>query len=185
MSIIVTAISAGIVGISIGFYLGIKWVLYQTKKVSEDLRRDIEKIFISVKDNIHVMTFKQRIHQFVHFTSGNYTVVYIMDKKELAIFENENCIAISNQLESKVPVEIMNFIDTNFKKQIDEDVINVQGYVVSKNFIKSMEKPSDIEEMIEDNELKYSLDDILDKISVNGMSNLTEEEKEFLNNYGK
>ena len=173
----------GFVGIVIGFYTGVKWVFYQTKKVSDDIKKGIEKIFIDIKSNIKTMTFKQRIHQFSHFNLGKYTIVYIMDKKEIAIFEEETCVAISNQLDSKIPNDIIKFIDEHFTKEINDDVINVQGYIVSKNFIKKMEEPSDISKIIESNKTKYSLDDILDKISSNGINKLTKEEQEFLKGY--
>ena len=183
ISVVVTYV----VGLAMGFFLGVKWIVHQERKATQSIKKKIEDIFINIKDNIQTMSFKQRIHQFAHFTIDKYTVVYIMDKKELAIFEGENCIAISNQLErSNIPIDIMKFIDDNFKKQINEEIINVNGYIVSKNFIKNMPvEKSDIDKLIESNKSKLSLDEVLDKISHTGMEGLTTEEKEFLNNYGK
>ena len=56
----------------------------------------------------------------------------------------------------------------------------------SMNMMKSMnDDQSDIQKIINKNNTKLDIDDILDKINKVGIENLTEEEKEFLNNYNK
>ena len=47
--------------------------------------------------------------------------------------------------------------------------------------------PTDFNQMVQKNEPDYlpTVDEILDKISENGIESLTEKEKEILDNYGK
>ena len=44
---------------------------------------------------------------------------------------------------------------------------------------------SDIDKIIKDNDVKFDINFILDRISAVGIDNLTKEEREFLNNYNK
>jgi hypothetical protein len=54
------------------------------------------------------------------------------------------------------------------------------------SLMKSMnDDQSDIEKIVNKNNRKLDIDDILDKINKVGIENLTEEEKQFLNNYNK
>ena len=56
----------------------------------------------------------------------------------------------------------------------------------SMNMMKPInEDQSDIQKIINNNNNKLDIDDILDRINKVGIKNLTEEEKEFLNKYNK
>jgi hypothetical protein len=56
----------------------------------------------------------------------------------------------------------------------------------SMNMMKPInEEQSDIQKIINNNNNKLDIDDILDRINKVGIKNLTEEEKEFLNKYNK
>jgi hypothetical protein len=48
-----------------------------------------------------------------------------------------------------------------------------------------MSSGSDIDRIIEENEYKFDIDSILDRISEVGIENLSPEEKKFLDNFNK
>jgi hypothetical protein len=171
----------------LGFLSCIKILDYQARKKNEQQKKEIEDIFISVKNNIKKVKFKQRVQNYVHLKSGNYTVVYILDKKELAIFEKDICIAISSQItESKVPKEIMEIIENKFHKDIHLNILQLGNYIISQNVLGlEMKFIDETGEIIDDKTISFDLDTILDKINKSGINSLTKEEQEYLNNLSK
>jgi hypothetical protein len=93
--------------------------------------------------------------------------------------------------------EITKAIELKHNKDIN-DVVEILGFVFSReDFEKSFnvnikeikngvkKEESDIEKILKKNKKRFDIDEILDKISKVGIENLTEEEKQFLNNYNK
>ena len=162
-------------GIFMGWYSLIQYQLYKSKqhlKKTEDLFKSLHKDLI----------FKQRIHNFVHFTSGDYGVVYIIDKNELAIFENEQCIAVSSLISKEVNDELIKSINEKFDKDIN-NIVDMNGYKVSKDYLNNIPtEKSFVEKVKIKNEKKFSLDEILDKITEKGIKSLTKKEIDFLKN---
>ena len=176
-------------GIVIGFIGGVKFILWQIKNESDKTQKKTEDFFIEVTSM--KLTFKQRVNNMVQFFTPekDYTIVYIMDKKEIAIFEKDNCVAISSSISKEVTDKIINKIEVDFKSEINDDVLDINGQKISKKYFEklstSAEKPSDIESLVEENETRFTVDDILDKILESGRESLTEKELEFLNNHSK
>jgi hypothetical protein len=174
-------------GIFIGFISGVKFIFWQIKKQNNKNQKETEEFFIRVTSGN--LTFKQRVNNMVQFLTQNkdYTIVYIMDKKEIAIFEKDNCIAISSSINKEITDKIIKQIESNFKTEINDDIFEINGQKVSKSYFKDLahpiEEPSDIEAIVEENETRLTLDDILDKILKSGRQSLTEKELEFLHNY--
>jgi hypothetical protein len=117
----------------------------------------------------------------------------MMDKQELALFKGEEYIANSTQINPDISEKIIDFIKNKFDKEINDDVVEVGGYLVSQSYIdevnsqyKTTNEYEIIDEEIEEEYEEYlNLDDILDKINISGINSLTNKEREFLNNYGK
>ena len=88
--------------------------------------------------------------------------------------------------------------DKQFEDKIN-DVVEVLGFVFSREDFErtfkikvedltnpekmKMMDESDIDKIVRENDSKFSIDDILDKINKVGIDNLTEDEKKFLQNY--
>ena len=113
----------------------------------------------------------------------------------MAIFKDGKCIYTSNLIDSDLVNEISKEIELKHNKDIN-DVIDILGLVFSReDFEKSFnikeirnvikKEESDIDEIVKKNKKRFNIDEILDKISKIGIDNLTEEEKQFLNNYNK
>ena len=89
-----------IIAFLIGIYLGTELLLFTIKRANKKSQDKIETIFVSILNNIKSIKFSQRVHHYVQFKVEKYLLVYILDKKELAIFDGESCIANSTQIES-------------------------------------------------------------------------------------
>jgi hypothetical protein len=125
--------------------------------------------------------------------------MYMMDKKDVAIFKSDKCIYTSELLDDKILDEVISAIDTYHNDKI-LDTVNMMGLIFSredfeKKFnvkVEDLQKNmyggpnqeiSDIDRIKNENENKYNIDDILERITSVGIENLTLEEKEFLDNY--
>lgn len=163
------------------------------------------------KVNTKKSRFKTRVNNTVYIgvkleDYGRVDIVYFLDKKEnqLNIFKGDKLIMTSDLVDEELLNEIISSINRVHYHRI-VDVVEILGLVFyredfersfgvsfqelkekSINMMKSMsEDQSDIQKIINKNNTKLDIDDILDKINKVGIENLTEEEKEFLNNYNK
>lgn len=204
-----------IILIGIGFWIGIAYKNWSDKlsEKKEMLKSILDKNNqfkqILEKVNTKRSRFKTRINNTVYIgvkleDFGKVDVVYLLDKKDIVIFKNEKCILTSDSVDSVILNQIMDDIYRVHGHRI-EDVVQILGLTFSRedfeksfgisvhelrertdNMMKSMsEDTSDIQKIINKNNTKLDIDDILDKINKVGIENLTEEEKEFLNNYNK
>jgi len=176
-------------GLIIGFVGGVKFLLWQIQSENKKTQKKSEDFFLEVTSR--KLTFKQRVNNIVQFFTPDqdYTIVYIIDKKEIAIFEKDNCVAISSSIDQEITDKIINKIEATFKTEINEDLFEINGQKISKYYFKElakpMEQPSDIETIVEENESRFTVDGLLDKILESGRQSLTKEELDFLNNHSK
>lgn len=171
----------------------------------KNYKKEIDNIFQSILDNIYTnkTSFNSRINNTVSVMTelseiGSVNIVYLMDRKDIAVFKGDKCIYTSDSAEKTLVEEIITGVETFYKHEIN-DVVNVMGMVFSrdefeKKFgvkvedMKKMsfgqkEEMSDIDKIKKRNEVKFDIDDILDRIGSVGIENLTPEERKFLDNY--
>jgi hypothetical protein len=171
----------------------------------KNYKKEIDNIFQSILDNIYTnkTSFNSRINNTVSVMTelseiGSVNIVYLMDRKDIAVFKGDKCIYTSDSVEKKLVDEIISGVEIFYKHEIN-DVVNVMGMVFSrdefeKKFgvkvedMKKMsfgqkEEMSDIDKIKKRNEVKFDIDDILDRIGSVGIENLTPEERKFLDNY--
>ena len=130
---------------------------------------------------------------------GSINIVYLMDRKDIAVFKGDKCIYTSDSAEKTLVEEIIMGVEIFYKHEIN-DVVNVMGMVFSRdefekkfgvkvedikkgNFGGLKEEMSDIEKIKKRNSVKFNIDEILYRISSVGIENLTPEERNFLDNY--
>ena len=150
--------------------------------------------------------FKTRINNTVYIgvkldDYGKVDILYFLDKRDIAIFKDDNCIMTSKDVKSDLLNDVINNIDRVHYHRI-VDIVEVLGFVFyredfEKNFnisvkelkeranMINLDENSDIQNIIKKNNNKFNIDDILDKINRVGIENLTKEEKDFLNNYSQ
>jgi len=202
------------VGIVLGGLLK-NWSNKLSEKIANNkLILDKNKQFQQILEKVNSKRsrFKTRINNTVYIgvkleDYGRVDVVYFLDKKEnqLNIFKGEKLIMTSDLVQDELLNEIINSINRVHYHRII-DVVEILGLVFYRedfeksfgisfeemkerqmNMMKSMneEGHSDIQKIINKNKTKLDIDDILDKINRVGIENLTEEEKQFLDNYNK
>lgn len=186
--IIILCISCLIVGFISGIGLIIGTTKYKNYKADQRILSQFTSIFINIKS----LKFKQRIQNYVYFTFKKLTVIYVIDKEDVMIFEGDDCIASSTQIKRDKTFELIKKIKTKFNKEINDDIVRLGDYIMSKGYYDSIVKKnstsvehntSDVDKILDDNESKLSLDDILDKINKKGINGLTDEEIKFLNSF--
>ena len=201
------------VGVFLGSLLK-NWSNKLSEKMAHNkLILDKNKQFKQILEKINTKRsrFKTRINNTVYIgvkleDYGKVDLVYFLDKEEnqLNIFKSDKLIMTSDLVFEDLINEIINSINKVHYHRII-DVVEILGLVFYReefersfgisvhelkkrtdNLMKSMnDDQSDIEKIVNKNNRKLDIDDILDKINKVGIENLTEEEKEFLNNYNK
>jgi hypothetical protein len=172
----------------------------------KNYKKEINDIFQGILDNIYTQktSFNSRINNTVSVMTelenlGSINIVYLMDRKDIAVFKGDKCIYTSDSAEKTLVEEIIMGVEIFYKHEIN-DVVNVMGMVFSRdefekkfgvkvedikkgNFRGLKEEMSDIEKIKKRNSVKFNIDEILDRISSVGIENLTPEERNFLDNY--
>lgn len=196
---------------SVGVIAGAK--VYKTM-VENNLKKENEKFIDNINNQFNQILrninsgftkFKSRVNSTVHIESvlndhGSIDIIYLMDKNDIAIFQGAKCLYTSDKVDRKIINKITKEIDHLYHKEISE-VINFFGLVLSKDeFEKQFNmdpdqiqklvknstnlEVSEIDQIIDENQSKFDVDEILDKISKFGIYSLTPEEKKFLDNLG-
>ena len=189
----------------ISFFLGMLFNNLINKTLSEikDIKaiNDINNQFKELLNNLSSdkSSFVNRINNTVFINTkledyGDVTISYLLEKKTIAIFIEDKCIYTSDSADQLIIDSIIQTIDFKFKKEIN-DIVELLGFILSKeefekkykikidnNITKNM---GDIDNIIHINKKRLDMDEILDKIGRVGISNLTEEEKEFLSNFNR
>jgi len=183
------------------------------KKTHNKLILDRNKQFKEILEKVNnkKSRFKTRINNTIYIgvkleDYGKVDIIYLSDKKEnqLNIFKGDKLIMTSDLVDKVLLDEIIFSINkVHYNKIVD--VVDILGLVFyredfersfgvslqelkdnSMNMMKPInEEQSDIQKIINNNNSKLDIDDILDRINKVGIKNLTEEEKEFLNKYNK
>jgi hypothetical protein len=146
---------------------------------------------------------------FLKFTYGEYGVVFHFRSKEVFSDLKEYIdMGMSEITEQYFLMEVTKNMDIKMPKKLKKDFLNIDGEEKKKetrtgeinvesklkerkeelrNFTFEFLMPTDFNQMVQTNEPDYlpTVDEILDKISENGIESLTETEKEILDNYGK
>jgi len=163
-------------------------------------------VFKEILLNLKNSTFKSRLNNTVYISTtlkseGDVDLVYLIDKINVHIFKDDNCIYTSDDIDKEIIDSIIEFILNKFEKEIN-DVVQVFGITFNriefenhfgikiedlKKGIKmedlSLIDQSDIDQIYHENEMKFDIDEILDRINVVGIKNLTQAELNFLKEY--
>lgn len=172
------------------------------------LKKDKIKQFNEVLSNIRQgkSVFVSRLNQTVMVDTkvkdyGVVNIVYLMDKKVVCIFKDNKCLHTTEEM-TEMTESLENAIIGHYGNQIN-DVVQVLGVTISREELESQmkrfeeeiggkidlsktdrdrqdESKSDVEKIIEENDTKFDVDAILDKINRVGMKRLSKEELEFL-----
>jgi len=202
-------ISIYILVLVLGVYIGVFFNRWSTKlslKIEKmKLVKDVNDHYLSLLNNINnkKTKFKSRVNNTIYIGTklpdlGKVEVVYLLDKGDVVVFKDKRCILTSELVDINTLEQISNSINMVHYDDIN-DVIEIMGMLFSRadfektfnlNFEDMKNKMnissgSDIDRIIEENEYKFDIDSILDRISEVGIENLSPEEKNFLDNFNK
>lgn len=188
------------------FYLAYKFSEWKSsKKIASNISSHFKEVLSNLKMNQAV--FVSRVNQTVIVDTrldklDVVNIVYLMDKQIVCIFKDNNCMYTTESLDINLKSEILDEINNKFNKEIN-DVVDVMGMTISREeFQQKLEEiqkftmkninldelvvsENEIDKIVDDNEMKYDVDAILDKISKDGIDSISKEEKEFLDNLNK
>lgn len=197
-------------GVLVGYFFKL-WSDRLTDKINnlreiKDKNDQYERVYQNVINK--KSRFKTRVNNTVYIGTklpdyGRVTIVYFLDKSDIAIFKEDKCIITSDSISKELVDKIIKEINYRHGYRID-DIVEVLGLVFYRpdfeksfnvNFQdikeramrmgKEMSEMSDIDKIQKRNKVRFDIDEILDKINKVGIENLTNEEKEFLNNFNK
>lgn len=170
-------------------------ILIQFKEILENIKKN-QAVFISRVNQTVMIDTRLKQHDIVN-------IVYLMDKKVVCIFKENKCIYTSETIDNNLRDNIIENIHEKYGTQID-DVVEVLGVTISREELESKLKDfenanpnldmtifnndketSDVEKIIEENNEKFDIDSILDKINKVGMEKITKEELDFLKEQSK
>ena len=204
---IIFNITIFLLGMAAGVKLSELIYKMRLKKEEGDILKDRTKQFneILTKVSTGKSRFKTRVNQTSYISvkltdHGKVNVVYLMDKKDVAIFKEDKCLYTSDLVDDDLISNIITSIENRHGWRI-ADVVNVLGFVFYReDFEKSFgmrfedissslgmkpQSESEIDNIVNKNETKFDIDEVLDKIGKLGIEMLSKEEREFLDNYSK
>jgi uncharacterized protein YneF (UPF0154 family) len=202
---IITAFIMGMAaGLKLAEFISNKKIQKQNDDILEDRTKQFKEILTKVSTG--KSRFKTRVNQTSYISvklkdHGKVNLLYLMDKKDIAIFKEDKCLYTSDQVDQNLLIDIITSIENRHGWKI-EDVVNVLGFVfyredfeksfgmkfddISKSLgMRQQQSDSEIDNIVNNNETKFDIDEVLDKIGKLGIEMLSEEEREFLDNYSK
>ena len=188
-------IIAGVSGLSIGVYAGLKYANHRFSKViSKDINdknKVVKETFDNIFNHMNDIKFSKRVNNYVCLEYVDIIILIDLKKNMIYLSKGDQFLTDSRYLEENHSNRLLNEINTRFYNDIN-DIISFGEYIISKNLasiafepMEEGEEEYDDEEELEFEEAMYNVDMLLDKINAFGLSSLSEEEMEFLKNQGK
>ena len=183
-------IIAGISGISLGVYGGLRYSNYLFNKVLNDKNKKVKDTFDKVFGNLNEVSFNKRVNNYVYLDSGEITVLIDLKKNVIYLSRGDEFLTDSRHLDENLSNKLLKDISSHFYKEIN-DVLILGEYLFSRNLSSIAfeshnsnedNQDEDLEFESDFEEVKFNVDMLLDKINSFGISSLTEEEIKFLKN---
>jgi hypothetical protein len=196
-----------LIGVSLGGYLQKRLTKRAFKIEQEKAAEEKKNKFIELVSKLKngKSKFKSRINDMAYISVqlddlGTIDLIYLMDKDDVAIFQDTKCLYTSDGIDKSIINEVINVIYKLYGKKIN-DVVEILGFVFYReefeksfnikvedlkkaNLFANLENETgEIDKIKTDNSKKFNIDEILDKISAFGIASLTIEERLFLDNY--
>lgn len=196
-----------LLGVSIGGYLQKKLTLKALQLENEKTKLSKSNQYLEILSKIKngESNFKTRVNDTVYVETdmaefGTVDVIYLMDKNDIAIFQGAKCLHTSDGVSKEIIADIISYIYKIYNKKIN-DVVNILGFVFYREefertfkikaedlkkvnlFDPLQQDLNEIDQIKSNNQNKFDIDDILDKISTFGIASLSIEERLFLDNY--
>lgn len=192
---------------ALAFYMGFMICHFLTVRNSRKEREEyinlVNSVFEDILDDIKNSTFLNRINNTVtlntYYDGEVVTVMYMIDKKDIAVFKDERCIYTSESVDESIIKQLINAIKAYHGEGIN-DTVNVMGFVFSREYFETTfkiktedlkrgmygpQEVSEVDKIKTENNTKLDIDEVLDRILEVGVDKLSVEESKFLENYNK
>jgi len=186
---------------SLGKYL-------KSKKIIDDSSNQFKEIINNLKTG--TTNFVSRVNETIFIDTNlkdwkDVSIIYLIDKQMVCIFKDNKCLYTTEIVDENLKNKLISEICEIYKTEID-DVIEIMGTKISKSEFESRvnefksssmdglnfnfvteEQDSEVDQIVIDNENKFDLDEILDKLAKNGYNRnfLSQEEIDFLDQKSK
>jgi hypothetical protein len=197
-----------------GFIAGILFFIFidkiakylKSKKIIDDSVNQFNEIIKNLKSG--TTNFVSRVNDTIFIDTNlkdwkDVNIIYLLDKQMVCIFKDNKCLYTTEIVDDTLKDVLISEICEIYKSEID-DVIEIMGTKISKNEFENRinefknssdnldfnfvaEELPELDQIVYDNENRYDLDEILDKLAKNGYdrSLLSEEEINFLDQKSK
>ena len=197
-----------------GFIAGILFFIFidkiakylKSKKIIDDSVNQFNEIIKNLKSG--TTNFVSRVNYTIFIDTNlkdwkDVNIIYLLDKQMVCIFKDNKCLYTTEIVDDTLKDVLISEICEIYKSEID-DVIEIMGTKISKNEFENRinefknssdnldfnfvaEELPELDQIVYDNENRYDLDEILDKLAKNGYdrSLLSEEEINFLDQKSK
>ena len=199
-----------------GFTLGVLFYMIldslgkylKSKKIIDDSSNQFKEIINNLKTG--TTNFVSRVNETIFIDTNlkdwkDVSIIYLIDKQMVCIFKDNKCLYTTEIVDENLKNKLISEICEIYKTEID-DVIEIMGTKISKSEFESRvnefksssmegmnfnfvteEQESEVDQIVTDNENKYDLDEILDKLAKNGYNRnlLSQEEIDFLDQKSK
>ena len=180
----------------------------KSKKIIDDSSNQFKEIIKNLKTG--TTNFVSRVNETIFIDTNlkdwkDVSIIYLIDKQIVCIFKENKCLYTTEIVDETLKNKLISEICEKYKKEID-DVIEIMGTKISKSEFESRvnefksssiedlnfnfdseEQDSDVDKIVSDNENKFDLDEILDKLAKNDYNRnlLSQEEIDFLDHKSK
>ncbi len=176
-------------------------LLVVVRKRTDYLRYKVPFVEILNLINDNKIGFFKRFGGLAYFSGyKNYLIIYNIKKQSISVHDDDNCVHITSESNQELTDEIIDKLDSRFYDDIYKKISVINGVVYSNNVIdsnmpdqKNTEKPIDTtngaepmikfvlkEDIEEEEEDVFNIDEIIRKIKESGRDSLTDEEKNFI-----
>ena len=129
----------GLIGAFCLGYVFSSFIRKVMEKIADDeSSKKVNDVYSNLLNNVHddKTIFTSRINNTISLETlldgeGKVNIMYMMDKKDIAIFKNDNCIYTSNLVKPDLLDEIITAIDIYHKTKI-VDTVNMMGLIFSR-----------------------------------------------------
>jgi hypothetical protein len=191
-------------GVSMGIMFSLVGVYVMSYIKAQKIRQKNNLVFKQILTNLQngKGKFISRINNTVQIdtkikSEGKINMVYFIDKNDISIFREGNCIYTSQNIDTDIINSITSMIWSRFSDRISDVVQLYNNIMDRKSFTKlvsqakteiqviNLDENGNIIDTIDDfkSTEPLTLDGILDRINQVGYDNLTQIEKDFLKNH--
>ena len=166
----------------LGFVSGIFTliIIVITYMTYQDRKEYLKPIKSLLKLPVKEFKFVNRVKNYVKIENKDYIFYLNLTNQELIIYKGEQIAIVEHRVNKSHMKSLYKKLETGFKKEIYENVVVINGSVLSTNQLTPTQQ-TDLNVF----EPNLDLDEILDKINTHGVDSLNEKELQFLRDQSK